>query len=118
MKAMISQPMRGKTDQEIVETRNKAASYLKTLGYDIIQTVFDLDEDWLRFTGCKQIPVRYLGESLNAMSLCDAVYFCDGWEKARGCLIEHEVASLYGLVCIYEREDRGFLRWLRRKRHA
>ena len=30
------------------------------------------------------------------MSKCNAVYFCKGWENARGCRIEHETAKAYG----------------------
>ena len=36
------------------------------------------------------------------MSLCHAAYFCKGWEKARGCRIEHEAATAYGLTILYE----------------
>jgi len=36
------------------------------------------------------------------MSTCDAAYFCEDWEYARGCLIEHEIAEQYGLEIIYE----------------
>jgi hypothetical protein len=36
------------------------------------------------------------------MSKCDAVYFCNGWENARGCKIEHDIAIAYGLLTIYE----------------
>ena len=36
------------------------------------------------------------------MSLCHKVYFAKGWENARGCKIEHEVALAYGLEIIYE----------------
>lgn len=32
----------------------------------------------------------------------DAAYFCHGWEKTRGCRIEHEAACAYGLTVIYE----------------
>lgn len=32
----------------------------------------------------------------------EAAYFCKGWEKARGCRIEHEAAKAYGLEIIYE----------------
>ena len=52
--------------------------------------------------GVVQIPVRFLAKSLEKMSLCDAVYFCKGWEQARGCRIEHEVAVAYGLNVICE----------------
>ena len=36
------------------------------------------------------------------MSKCNAVYFCKGWENARGCKIEHKTAKAYGLDMIYE----------------
>lgn len=47
-------------------------------------------------------PLYYLSQSLLRMSACDVVYFCKGWENARGCKIEHEVAKAYGLEIIYE----------------
>ena len=33
MKAMLSQPMGGKTDEEIIETRNRAIKALEKMGY-------------------------------------------------------------------------------------
>ena len=36
MKAMLSQPMAGKTDAEIIATREKAINALKEKGYDVI----------------------------------------------------------------------------------
>ena len=52
--------------------------------------------------GVVQIPLCFLAKSLENMSLCHAVYFCKGWEKARGCRIEHDAAIAYGLDVIYE----------------
>ena len=52
--------------------------------------------------GVENIPVRFLAKSFENMSLCHAVYFCKGWESARGCKIEHEVAKAYGMTIIYE----------------
>ena len=49
-----------------------------------------------------QISIYYLAKSLENMSLCDAVYFCKGWDDARGCSIEHSVAFAYGLDILYE----------------
>ena len=34
----------------------------------------------------------YLG-----MDPCDAVYFCKGWENAKGCQVEHYICELYGI---------------------
>jgi hypothetical protein len=52
--------------------------------------------------GVANVPLRFMAKSLESMSLCHAVYFCKGWEDARGCRIEHEAARAYGLDIIYE----------------
>lgn len=39
-KAMLSQPMAGKTDEEIAETRERAIKFLKSLDYEVINTLF------------------------------------------------------------------------------
>ena len=104
-KAMLSQPMAGKTDEEIVATREKAIAALKDKGYEIVNTLFT--DEWyskekMQERGVVQIPLCLLAKSLENMSLCHAAYFCKGWEKARGCRIEHEAAVAYGLEIIYE----------------
>lgn len=105
MKAMLSQPMAGKTEQEIVETREKAIHALTENGYEIVNTLFT--DEWyskeaMQDRGVVQIPLCFLAKSLENMSLCHAAYFCKGWENARGCKIEHEAAKAYGLDIIYE----------------
>lgn len=105
MKAMIVQPMAGKTQEEIVATREKAIAALKEQGYEIVNTFFAdewASEESMKERGVVQIPVRFLAMSLESMSLCHAVYFCRGWEKARGCRVEYDVAANYGLKCIFE----------------
>ena len=104
-KAMLSQPMAGKTEQEIKETREKAIKALENMGYEIVNTLFT--DDWyskenMEKRGVVQIPLCFLAKSLENMSLCHAAYFCKGWEKARGCKIEHDAAVAYGLKIIYE----------------
>lgn len=105
MKAMLSQPMAGKTQEEIVATREKAIAALEAQGYEIVNTLFT--DEWyskesMTARGVVQIPLCFLAKSLENMSLCHAAYFCKGWEKARGCRIEHEAAKAYGLEIIYE----------------
>lgn len=105
MKAMLSQPMAGKSEQEIIETREQAIATLKEKGYEIVNTLFT--DEWysdeaMRERGVVQIPLCFLAKSLENMSLCHAAYFCKGWENARGCRIEHEAAKAYGLTIIYE----------------
>lgn len=94
-KAMLSQPMAGKSDAEIVATREKAIRVLESRGYEIVNTLFT--DEWysqenMRKRGVVQVPLCFLAKSLENMSLCHAAYFCKGWENARGCRIEHAAA--------------------------
>lgn len=105
MKAMLSQPMEGKTDEEIIATREKAIKVLQEKGYEIVNTLFT--DEWyskesMEQSGVVQIPLYFLVKYLENMSLCHAAYFCKGWENARVCKIEHDAAVAYGLDIIYE----------------
>ena len=104
-KAMLSQPMAGKTNEEIVATREKAISVLEEKGYEVVNTLFTdewYSKDAMAERGVVQIRLCFLAKSLESMSLCHAAYFCKGWENARGCRIEHEAAVAYGLEILYE----------------
>ena len=106
-KAMLSQPMAGKTEEEIIATRNRAINFLKAEGFTIVNTLFT--DEWyskeaMTARGVVQIPLCFLAKSLENMSLCHTVYFCKGWENARGCRIEHDAAVAYGLEIIYEEQ--------------
>ena len=105
MKAMLSQPMNGKNDEEIIATRDRAIAALKERGYEVINTLFT--DEWyspetMKERGVENRPLCFLAKSLESMSLCHAAYFCKGWETTRGCRIEHEAAKAYGLTIIYE----------------
>jgi hypothetical protein len=97
--------MAGKTDAEIIVTREKAMEELRKRGYRVINTLFT--DEWyskeaMESRGVVQIPLCFLAKSLENMSLCHAAYFCKGWENARGCRIEHDAAKAYWLEIIYE----------------
>ena len=104
-KAMLSQPMGGKTNEEIIATRERAIKVLEEKGYEVVNTLFT--DEWysrenMELRGVVQIPLCFLAKSLENMSLCHTVYFCKGWENARGCKIEHDAAIEYGLEILYE----------------
>lgn len=104
-KAMLSQPMSGKTDEEIIATRERAIRAIKEKGYEVVNTLFT--DEWyndenMKARGVVNIPLCFLAKSLENMSLCHMAYFCKGWENARGCRIEHEAAKAYGMIIIYE----------------
>lgn len=105
MKAMLSQPMAGKSEEEIRVTREKAIKALEKRNYEIVNTLFTdewYSSDKMKERGVVQIPLCFLAKSLENMSLCHAAYFCKGWEQARGCRIEHDAAVAYGLTILYE----------------
>lgn len=95
MKVMISQPMRGKTNEQIREERAELVKELQKEGHEVIDTVFEnapADED---------IAIYMLSQSIRYIGKVDALYFMKGWEKARGCKIEHQVAVEYGKQVFY-----------------
>ena len=64
-KAMLSQPMAGKTEKEIVETRERAIAALKERGYEIVNTLFT--DEWysdeaMKERGVVQIPLCFLAK--------------------------------------------------------
>ena len=105
MKAMLSQPMAGRSEEEIVSTRNRAISELEAIGFEVVNTLFTgewYSNESMEKRGVKSVPLCFFAKSIEKMSLCDAAYFCKGWENARGCSLEHEVAKAYGVTIIYE----------------
>ena len=95
-KLFISQPMRGKTDEEILAERKKAIeSAERNLGepVEVIDSVFQNAPADAR-------PLWFLGKSLELLSTADIAYFAKGWEDARGCRIENQCAIEYGIEVI------------------
>jgi hypothetical protein len=90
-KAIISQPMRGKTEDEVRAEREPVIHLLQENGYETIDTVFS------DFTNQGNIPLKYLAKSLEFIADVEMVYFMKGWEHARGCKIEHQVCIDYGI---------------------
>lgn len=96
-KLFISQPMRGKTDEEILRERKAliadAAEALREDEVQVLDTIFtDFAED--------TPPLVYLGRSLEVLARADAAVFASGWETARGCRIEHDAAETYGVPIV------------------
>lgn len=92
-KLFISQPMRGKSDEEILKEREHAIQKAKELigeEVEVLDTFFD-DFD----SNAK--PLEYLARSIEYLSKADVAYFAQGWQEARGCKIEHECAVEYGI---------------------
>lgn len=92
MKMMISQPMNGKTEEQIRKERADLVKELEAQGHKVVNTIFSEEAP----KDSKE-AVFYLAKSIEAMSKVDAVVFMRGWELARGCRIEHKIAKEYGI---------------------
>ena len=102
-KIFISQPMNGKTTEEIEEERNYTISTLRSL-FARKNECIEIIDSFFKNAPHDAKPLWYLGESIKLMSEADAVFFCDGWQTARGCQIEHDCALEYGIDTMYEED--------------
>lgn len=92
-KLFISQPMRGKSDEEILETREQAIKEAQELVGDPVEVI----DSFFQSAPADARPLWFLGKSLELMATADVAYFAEGWQDARGCRIEHECAKEYGI---------------------
>ncbi len=99
MKVMIMQPMNGKREAQIRLERQKVIKNLEDLGWQVVDTIFTEEAP----KSC-DIAIYYLSKSVEAISKVDAVMFMNGWEKARGCRIEHDICLQYEIPTMYEYE--------------
>lgn len=95
-KLFISQPMKGKTDEEILAERKKAIeSAERNLGEPV-----EVIDSFFQNAPADARPLWFLGKSLELLSTADIAYFAKGWEDARGCRIENQCAIEYGIEVI------------------
>ncbi len=97
-KLFISQPMRGKTDEEISAVRARAIeSAERKLGEKV-----EVIDSFFRNAPVDAKPLWFLGKSLELLAEADVAYFAEGWENARGCRIENICAIEYGVDLVIE----------------
>ena len=106
----ISQPMTGKSEEEILATRQKEI--------DKIHQLFDADgveiniiasyiDDATRKHFKEHVSddinwdIFWLSQSLERLAMADMIWLCDGWEYSNGCNIELECAIRYGVGIMY-----------------
>ena len=95
-KLFISQPMRDKTDEEILAERERAIeSAKKHLGEDV-----EVIDSFFKDAPHDAKPLWYLAKSLELLATADVAYFCKDWDRYRGCKIENTCAIEYGIDVI------------------
>jgi hypothetical protein len=97
-KLFISQPMKGKTDEEIIAVREEAIKRAT----ELIKCDVEVIDSFFQEAPVEDKPLWYLAKSLELLAEADVAYFAEGWDEARGCKIEHECAVQYGIDRIEE----------------
>ncbi|WP_440337955.1 hypothetical protein [Megasphaera sp.] len=98
VKAFISQPMRDKTDEQILAERTRAIKAIKKqYGEDVV--VLD---SFFQGAPHDAKPLWFLGQSILILSQADVTYFIGDWKKYRGCKAENMLAHEYGIKTIEE----------------
>ena len=102
----ISQPMSGKSEEEILATRQEAIDKIHRLfdadgeQVNIIDSYIDdatRNEFQGRMGDAINWDIYWLSQSLQKLALADTIWLCDGWGHSKGCKIELECAMKYGL---------------------
>ena len=99
----LSLPMSGRTDEEIREEISKMKSLflLKNPFEDGVRIEFvdnsKCDVPYPELQMHKTPNLCYLSEAIYKMGMCDAVLFAEGYQFARGCKVEFDVANYYDI---------------------
>ena len=103
MKIFVSQPMTGKSKEEIEQVYQQAA-------YDIRRRLSPMTNDTIEILSTRNyvLPkalqrgrnerIAALSHAIQVMSMADIVYLCEGAEASPGCASEHAIAKVYGLA--------------------
>lgn len=95
-KLFISQPMKDKTDAEILAVREQAIQSAKNLLGEDVEVIDSFFQD----APHDAKPLWFLAKSLELLATADVAYFAKDWEKYRGCRIENTCAVEYGITVI------------------
>lgn len=97
MKVMISLPMNGRKTDEIKERIKELKEKFAKYHIEVIDSFLTEEAN----TNLRNQSVFYLGRTIqNFLSDVDAVYFDDGWQKARGCKIERYICEEYDIMIL------------------
>ena len=102
VRLFISQPMRGKSDEEIESEREKLVEIAKAVyaGRGEVEVIDSFFKGGLDVPAGAKAPLYYLSKSLELLATADVAIFAKDWREARGCRIEHECTDGYGVARI------------------
>lgn len=94
MKVFISQPTKGKTDEEILKEREQA---IADIHFKFPNESVEIIDSFLVDSHKQMKPAECLGQSIELLGGADLAVFIGDWKNARGCSIEHLVCNEYGI---------------------
>ena len=94
--------MNGKSNEEIKKVREQA---IKTAKRYIKDEKVGVIDSLVTKIPHEVNPLWFLAQSIEMLSQADIAYFAPGWEQARGCRIEHQCATEYGIDLVIEDFD-------------
>lgn len=109
-KLFISQPMEGKTKQDIRDVQRRIIDrYARKVGVlsedvRVVNYFPEYEDELKKSVAPEKIPACFIVKSLETMIDADAVVFANGWKSARGCIVERKFAEEYGIPYFDERE--------------
>lgn len=111
-KVFISQPMRDKTDEEILEERSRLKEFFiqkfKDNSFEFLNSFFsnlEIPDD------VKHPKIYYLSKSIEMLSKADILLMSGDWERYHGCIFERDIFRIYhykgGIYDEAELRERG-----------
>lgn len=104
MKLFISIPTNGRADSEVDAEKAAILDRIRAAYDEPVELVDSYVSEDAPVTG-DRAGAWYLGESIKRLATADAAYFADGWDKARGCRVEHAVCREYNILILTDYTD-------------
>lgn len=99
-KVYISLPISGNVAAARERAARAKAQMSKIAKYEPI-TPFDVCGDDAKDVYTDADYAKCMGKDIETLLGCDMVCFLSGWEKSKGCCLEHHAADIYGIRKCY-----------------
>ncbi len=73
-------------------SRENTIEKLSDLGIEVVDSIFKEEPQ-----NYKEPALYYLAKSIDLIGRVNAVYFMEGWQQARGCIIERKICEYYNI---------------------
>lgn len=108
MRVFISQPMYGRSDEEIQATKEQAIEEIKEIfpffyKNNQLEIISTTEQDRHEILPKNPHRLWWLGRAIQHLVDVDVIYMCKGWEESKGCRVEKFVATEYNIGIYYQK---------------